>query len=116
ADAHRLRPREAPLAAHQFDPGVVEPTLAAAAERRDDLAGPLTHGSHVDRRRTDVHAIVAGAAHDVRDPPGGDHRLRGRAPLVDAGTADVLALDEGDAPPRLREGARERATGLAGSD
>jgi len=63
-----------------------------------------------------MHAVVGGAAGEVGGAGAGDHGLGGGAAFVDAGSADVLTLDQGDVPSGLGECAGERATALAGAD
>src|SRR5262249_26595766 len=46
----------------------------------------------------------------------GDHRLRGGAPAIDTGAAEVVPLDERYLPPRLGEGDGEEPASLTGPD
>ena len=61
-------------------------------------------------------AVVAGAPRDVRGARAGDQRLGRDAAVVDAGAAEVLALDQRRLQTGLGEPDRERRAGLAGAD
>jgi hypothetical protein len=63
-----------------------------------------------------MHAVVRGAARQVRDARRGDHRLGRRAADVDAGAADVLTLHDRGLAAGAPERERERLAGLAGAD
>src|SRR6059036_1241195 len=113
----RLRADEPRLAYQQVQPsGGREATLTARTEALDDAALPLAHGRHVYDDRARPHTVVGGAAGEVRYPGARDHGLRRGAALVDAGAADVDALDQGAAPARPSQRPRQRPSGLAGSD
>ena len=54
-----------------------------------------------------MHEVDAGA---------GDHRLGGSTPFVEAGAADMLALDQRRRAPGLGQGGRQRNASLPGAD
>src|SRR6058998_1435225 len=90
----RVRADEPRLAYQQVQPsGGREATLTARTEALDDAALPLAHGRHVYDDRARPHTVVRGAAGEVRYPGARDHGLGRGAALVDAGAADVDALD-----------------------
>ena len=95
-----------------------EAGLGAVTERFHDVAFALAHAFQVDGDAAvaGADAVFCGAPCDVGDAGAGDHGLGRGATLVDAGTAGVLALDEGDALPGLGEFAGEGAAALAGPD
>src|SRR5581483_1795912 len=104
---------EAGLAGDQLEVlGRAESALVAAAEALDDVALALADAGHVDLDPAGVDAVVGGAAGEVGDAAAGDHRLGRGAALVDAGAADVLALDQRGRPAGGGEGARERHAAL----
>ena len=91
--------------------------LGRRAPRRDDGILALLHPSHVHRHAAaDHHAELGGAARHVRGIGAGDHRLGRRAAGVDAGPAERLALDDGDALPGAGEALRKRRACLAAAD
>ena len=94
---------------------VLDPSLAAAAEALHDLAFPLPHLDHIDSDRTGTHPIVRAAPGEIGDPSTGDHRLGWCTTLVDAGTADVGALDQRGPTPGAGQCPGQRAAGLAGT-
>src|SRR5947199_100593 len=66
--------------------------------------------------RVGTPSIPGSAARQVRHPRARDHGLGWRAALVDAGAADVDALDQRGAPARPGECPGQGAPGLAGAD
>ena len=64
----------------------------------------------------DVDAVVGGAARHMGGVGVGDEGLGGDAAGVDAGSAEELALDDGDLFAGFGEASGERGTGLAGAD
>jgi hypothetical protein len=72
---------------------------------------------HVDADRpTNRQAILRGASRKISDIGTRNERLRGRAARVDAGSADELALDQGDALAGSGESAGEGRPRLPRSD
>ncbi len=126
--AHELRPTipamdferagadEARFSTHERHTRGVQPPLAARAEPLDDLLLAPTHVREVHGDRSGAHAEVVRAAGEVRDARAGDHGLGGRAPDVDAGPADVRALDERGPPAGAGERGGERAARLPRAD
>src|SRR5260370_7877286 len=108
AQAHRERLwlREARLAEEQLNPRrLFDAVLAARAEVVDDLALALAHPYHIHLHgAAGVHAIVGATPREIGHPRARHHRFGGRAALVDAGAADMRALDDG----RFLAGPRER--------
>src|SRR5260370_32318131 len=58
--------------------------------------------------RSVMHTVLSGAAREISDAGTIEHRLGRRAPIVDAGAADVRALDERGFPAGVRECFRKR--------
>ncbi len=74
------------------------------------------HFCHIHLYRVGPKAIIGCPSGQVGHPPAGHHRLRRRAPHIDAGAAHVLPLDDGCLPPGSAHSERERLAGLAGTD
>ena len=74
------------------------------------------HRSHVHGDRAGGDSVVRGSATKIGHPGGGDHRLGGRAALVDAGAAHVLALHQSGFPAGLGQAPGQRHARLTGSD
>jgi len=95
-DRDPVRRFEAPEAANELDPRVLlEASLETAAHRRDEGILALD-----DSREVHLHL---GAEAELGSPAGGvdrfggpDQGLRGDAPHVDSGSADLARLDDGD--------------------
>ena len=97
---------------HVFQPGL----QAGARFSRDGILSGL-HLFHVDTDSlADRQAIVRGAPCHVSGICTGDERFRGRTPRVDAGSADELAFNQGDAHARPGEAVGQRWPGLPRSD
>ena len=76
----------------------LQPSLKSGARCAHDSVLPGLDFLHVDADRSaGCHAIVGGAPCKMSGIGTGNERLRGRASRVDAGSADELALDKGDA-------------------
>src|SRR5205807_854290 len=88
----------------------------AGAEALDDGALALTHLCQIDAHGAVLHAIVGAAAGEVGDAGAGDHRLRGRAAIVDAGAADELAFEKGGLPAGAGQRQAERLATLSTAD
>ena len=94
-----------------------EPVLDAGAGFEEDLVFAGFDGLHVDGEAAgDGDAVEGGAACHLRGVGAGDEGLGGDAAGVDAGSAEELALDEGDLLAGFGEASCERGTGLAGPD
>ena len=63
-----------------------------------------------------LDAVVGAAPGEVGHPGARHHGLGGRTALVDAGAADVLALDQRRPPPAPGQRGGEGTAGLAGAD
>jgi hypothetical protein len=114
-DAHSAD--EAGLPEDELDiGGFLQTLLAPAAEAPDDHALALEDAAHVDLDGAGFHAVVRPAPRQIRDAPARHHRFGGRAADVDAGAADVLALDHRDLPAGASKCDGERLAGLAGAD
>jgi hypothetical protein len=74
------------------------------------------HGREIHSDFRDMDAERCGMAGIRGKPGGGDHRLAGRAAEIDAGAAEMFALEKHDGPISSREGPRERHSGLARAD
>jgi hypothetical protein len=116
ADLERARADEPRFAADERDARRLEPALAARAEPLDDLLLAQSHVREVHRDRAGTHAVVGRAAREVCDAGARDHGLGGRAPDVDAGPADVRALDQRGSPAGTGERGGERAARLSRPD
>src|SRR5581483_5761950 len=91
--------------------------LHAAAHGEDDLLLALHHAGEVDAHVADLDAELLGAADLAQQVGGGQQRLGGDAPPVEAGAAQLGALDEGHLGAEL--GAAQRghvAGGTAAED
>jgi hypothetical protein len=86
--------------------GALDALLAATAKALDNVTLALADCFHIHRHRVGLHAIVGGSPGQVGYPRTGDHRLGGRAALVDAGTAQVLAFNEGCLPTSVGQDCR----------
>src|ERR1019366_7382841 len=90
--------------------------LAAIAKAVHDVALALADAFHVDADVAGVNAVISGPPPEVSDAGAGDHGLGGSASLVDAGAADMLALDESGAHAGFSQGSGKRCTALSGAD
>src|SRR5262249_9708090 len=72
---------------------------------------------HVDRDGTvDLDAVFACAPRHMRNIGAGDKCLGRRATGVDAGSAEAIALDDGNAHASARQAVRQGGPGLSGTD
>ena len=94
----------------------VETLLDPAPRRLGHRLRTRQDGGKIDRDGADPDAEIAGAAREMRDPRGGDRRLRRRAAEVDAGTADLRPLDQRHKLVPAGEAPGERNARLAGAD
>ena len=86
---------EAGLTEDQFKVGsLFQFRLATVAKVVDDVALAFPNFGHIDTDGPRLHAIISGPPHQVGDAPAGHHRLRRRASLINAGAANMFALDE----------------------
>ncbi len=114
-DLMRLRElRVRPVQVHVW-PGIDAALIAVAAL--------LHHLVLLRHHRREVHADVAGAhaparrvARVMHDLGAMHHGFCRRATRIDAGTAEVSLLHHGDCPSVVRQGARERVSGLPAPD
>src|SRR6266851_5898398 len=112
-----LRALESGLAEDQFDiGGFLERLLNVVAEALDHAALALVHPTHVHRHGTGADAVIFRAPSEISDASAGQHGLGRRAADVDAGAADVLALDHRDLPACASERQRERLRRLPGAN
>src|ERR1017187_1688424 len=91
-------------------------SLAASAKAVHDIALALPDTLHVDADVSGVNTIISASPRQIRDAGAGDHGLRGSAPFIDAGAADMFALDECGAHPGFSQGCAKRCTGLPRAD
>jgi len=88
-----LRAGEGGLAPQQVQAlGPLDSPLAATPKTLHDVALALAYPDHVHGYRAAVDAVIRRTPIEVCGLCPGDHGLGWGAPLVDAGTADVLAL------------------------
>src|SRR5664280_557603 len=88
-------------------------SLAAIAKAVHDIALALPNTSHIDADVSGANAIISASPRQIRDAGAGDHGLRGSAPFIDAGAADMFAFDESGVHPGFSQGRGKRCTGLA---
>ena len=114
----RARPGEAGVAPDQLEPGgAAQPARQAVDRLGDDAILARLHRLQVDTHRAvDEHAVVGGPARHVGGAGAGDHRLGGDAAVVDAGTAEMLALDQGGLHAGRGEAGGQEGAGLAAAD
>src|SRR6266705_2694809 len=96
--------------------GFLQGLLAVIAEALDHAALAIDHPAHVYRDAAGVDAVVFRAPGEIRDAAARDHRLGGRAADVDAGAADLFALDHCELPAGASELNRQGFAGLPGAD
>src|ERR1035437_633108 len=112
-DEQRLGPGETGFAEDQIKiPRVYNASLAAIAKAVHDIARALPVAFHVDADVTGLNAIISASPCKISDAGTGDHGLRGSASLVDAGSADMFALDESGVHPGFGQCRRKRGTGM----
>src|SRR5581483_3746732 len=101
-DFQRFLSREMGLAHQEIDAfSPLDAALAAIAEAVHNIAFALAHFRHVDAYRPRMHAVVSAAPRQVSDARAGNHRLGGRTSLVNAGAANMHALDNSGLPSRV---------------
>ena len=113
----RMRPGEARVApdeAQVLRPG--DPLVQAIDRLPDDGVLARLHRLHVDADRTDADAVVGGAPGNVRGAGARHQRLGRDAAVVDAGAAEVLALDQRRLHAGLGQADGEGRSGLAAAD
>src|ERR1035438_392683 len=113
-DEQRLSAGETGLAEDQLKIcRLCNASLAASAKAVHDIALALPDTLHVDADVSGANAIISASPRQIRDAGAGDHGLRGSAPFIDAGTADMFALDESGVHPGFSQGRGKRCTGLS---
>ena len=117
-DRHALRSSEAALPPeNRATPHTAQPVLDPGAGAPGYGILARLHRPHVDLDgRWNADAVVAGAARHMRHLRARNQRLGRSAAVVDAGPAEMLALDETDAHAGAGEPRGQRRTGLAASN
>src|ERR1019366_1205581 len=116
-DKQGLRPGETGFAEGQLEIcRLLNAALAAIAKAVHDIALALADAFHVDADVAGVNAIIGASPREISDAGAGDHGLGRSASLIDAGAADMFALDESGAHPGFSQGRGKRCTGLSGAD
>src|SRR6185436_9159340 len=93
------------------------PLLQGAARTGDDLVLARFDPLHIHSGfSTHRYAVLGGSLGKARGVGARHHGLGGRAAIVHAGAAELVALDHGDFHPGAREARGERRPGLAGAD
>src|ERR1019366_5579970 len=87
--------------------------LATIAKAVHDIALALPAPFHIDADVAGVNAIIGASPREVSDAGAGDHGLGGSASLIDAGAANMLALDESGVHAGFSQGRGKRCTGLS---
>ena len=115
ADPERIRRFEAGMATDERDiVHTSDPGFETGARVARHPTCPRHRPCEIDPdRRIDHHAIIRRAPREVGGIGAGDQRLGRHAAGVDAGSAEMMALDQSDFHPRRREPRRQRRTGLA---
>ena len=96
--------------------GRADPRGQAGDGGVDDGVLARLHRLHVDRDRADADSVIGGATRHMRDPGAGDQRFGRRAAVVDAGAAEMLALDQRGFPAGLGQLDGEERPGLTRAD
>src|SRR5262249_35494591 len=118
SDPDLARAGEAGVALVDRDIGVApQSPLDAARGEAEHVVFALLDLLHVDTDGTlDPDAVLAGAPSRMGGIGAGDQRLGRRAAGVDAGPAEAMALDNGNAHSCARQAVRQGGPGLAGAD
>ena len=95
---------------------VVDPVLDAGSERLDDLVLARDDLGHVHLDLAGVNAEFRRASGGLGDAGAGDHRLGGRAAVIDARAAELALLDQSHAPALFGQVGGERDAALTGTD
>ena len=85
-----------------------QPVLYAGAAINGDLLRAGVDARHVDGDRTCHHAIIGGAARQMRGVGAGDQGFGGLTAGIDAGSAEQMPLDQGHRHAGGGEPPRER--------
>jgi hypothetical protein len=88
-------------------------TLQALVQARDDVVLVLVDGRHVDALEGGLHTELLALAGLVGDLTRVQQGLGGDASVVQAGTADLALLDQGDVQAQLRPAQRRGVTTAA---
>ena len=116
-DLDRVRADEAGMAPDQAQVlRPADPLVEAFDRLADHRVLARLHRLHVDAHRPGIHPPVGGAPGDVGGAGARDQGLGRDAAVVDAGAAEVLALDERGLHARFGQAHRERRCGLAAAD
>src|ERR1035438_5434224 len=116
-DEQGLGAGETGFAEDQLDiGGLLNACLAGIAKTVYDIALALPDAFHVDANVAGVNAVIGASPRQISDAGAGDHGLGGSASHVDAGTADILALDDSGAHSGFSQRRAKRFTGLPGAD
>ncbi len=92
------------------------PGLDAVARPGDDGVLARHHARHVHAQVRDVEAELGAALRKPDSASAGHQRLRRNAADVDAGAAEVVALDHGRLQPFAAAACGDRRPGLTGAD
>src|SRR6266849_3133511 len=96
--------------------GLLERLLNVMAEALDHAALALVHPTHVHLHGAGVDTVVFRAPSEISDAGARHQGLGRRAADVDAGAADMLALDDRGLPACAPERDGKRLAGLARAD
>ena len=111
-----MRSEEAGLAPQERDAGVPEPPLSSGAELPDHGLLALANLGPAGTGHERLETVLGGAPRERGDPRARHQRLGRGAPDVDAGAADVRALDDGRPAIRPGQRHRQRHACLTGAD
>src|SRR3989442_14002531 len=89
---------------------LIDPSLLAASEAQNHLILLRDDFCEIDANIGCVDGPARAIPRIVSDLRAMNHGIRRRAAAVDAGSAQVLSLDERDGPSQIRDAKRQRAT------
>src|SRR5260370_16622759 len=111
-----MRPNETGVAAMETKVGaLIDLFLLAAAKAENDFVFLGNNFCEIDADVRCVDAPARGVSRVVSDLRAVNHRLGGRATNVDAGSTQVLVLDERYIPSQIRKAIRETIAAMAGA-
>src|SRR5262245_35170982 len=112
-----VRSSEAGVAPVEREAGtIIDAFLQSVPERGNHLVLARDHLGHVHLDRARVDAELRSHPRIVRDPCARDHGLGWGAAVIDARTAKLTFLDNGDFQARINDLLRERQSALAWTD
>ena len=116
-DEQRVGAGKTGFAEDQFDVGgLLDARLPSLAKTFYDVTLALANAFHVDADVAGMNAVISASPCQISDARAGDHGLGGGASHVDAGAAEISALDKSGAHAGPGQRRAKRLTGLPGAD